>query len=228
MLPRRVRGLRRIEWSRHSPWAASARCWRITRTFPERFWADWQYPDSGFLVLACFLVGVLLHAIGWASFSQLTARHPGVGLRWGFVAAGAVSDGVLKRYWAAIRSAIRPLTFRRRANAGLGRRSHLSGRDPQFDCRVVFSAWCWAQSRLSIVRAYVANAGQNEPDRLCLSDADLYDGVLWLRAWAPRFLGTGAHSDACLLSLSTQANYFCVTGGMRDFGAAQRSGCGAA
>ena len=73
---------------------------------PERFWADWQYPDSGFLVLACFLVGVVVMRSGWASLSQLSANRAGgvAGSLWlvglGLMALSAIGPG---------RSAIRPL-----------------------------------------------------------------------------------------------------------------------
>jgi uncharacterized protein len=59
---------------------------------PERFWADWQYPDSGFLVLACFLLGFCLMRSGWGALARLDARAIDADCA-GAVGAGAVSYG---------------------------------------------------------------------------------------------------------------------------------------
>ena len=39
---------------------------------PELFWADWQYPDSGLLVLAFFLCGVVFMRVGWSRLQTLS------------------------------------------------------------------------------------------------------------------------------------------------------------
>ena len=39
---------------------------------PELFWADWQYPDSGLLVLTFFLCGVYFMRVGWSRLQRLS------------------------------------------------------------------------------------------------------------------------------------------------------------
>ena len=39
---------------------------------PELFWADWQYPDSGLLVLTFFLCGVYFMRVGWSRLQTLS------------------------------------------------------------------------------------------------------------------------------------------------------------
>ena len=39
---------------------------------PELFWADWQYPDSGLLVLSFFLGGVVFMRVGWPRLQSLS------------------------------------------------------------------------------------------------------------------------------------------------------------
>ena len=39
---------------------------------PELFWADWQYPDSGLLVLTFFLCGVVFMRVGWSRLQTLS------------------------------------------------------------------------------------------------------------------------------------------------------------
>ena len=39
---------------------------------PELFWADWQYPDSGLLVLAFFLCCVYFMRVGWSRLQTLS------------------------------------------------------------------------------------------------------------------------------------------------------------
>jgi uncharacterized protein len=65
---------------------------------PERFWIDWQYPDSGFLVLACFLFGVVIMRAGWVPLSVLSARQTRVlsVALW----MGGIVLMTLERYWA--------------------------------------------------------------------------------------------------------------------------------
>ena len=65
---------------------------------PERFWVDWQYPDSGFLVLACFLFGVAIMRGGWIPLSELSVRRTRV------VSVALWLGGMVlmarERYWA--------------------------------------------------------------------------------------------------------------------------------
>jgi len=39
---------------------------------PELFWVDWQYPDSGLLVLTFFLCGVYFMRVGWSRLQTLS------------------------------------------------------------------------------------------------------------------------------------------------------------
>ncbi|MEL0259284.1 MAG: DUF418 domain-containing protein, partial [Halieaceae bacterium] len=126
---------------------------------PERFWADWQYPDSGFLVLACFLVGVVVMRSGWASLSQLSATRAG-----GF-AAGLWLVGLglmaLERYWAW-QVGYSPFD-RTEASPGSLFLADLTyvGATAALAAGWFFSAKWWVTSRrLSVVRAYVASAGR--------------------------------------------------------------------
>ena len=66
---------------------------------PERFWADWQYPDSGFLVLASFLLGFCLMRSGWGALERLTvAQSTGIALAlWGL----GLSLMTIEAYWSA-------------------------------------------------------------------------------------------------------------------------------
>lgn len=66
---------------------------------PEWFWIDWQYPDSGWLVLACFLFGVAIMRDGWGYLQRLTPAQLTriTAICW---CAGLLLM-VLERYWAA-------------------------------------------------------------------------------------------------------------------------------
>ena len=66
---------------------------------PEWFWMDWQYPDSGWLVLACFLFGVAIMRDGWRHLQRLTPAQLSriTAVCW---CVGLLLM-VLERYWAA-------------------------------------------------------------------------------------------------------------------------------
>ena len=126
---------------------------------PERFWADWQYPDSGFLVLACFLVGVVVMRSGWTSFSQLGATRAG-----GF-AAGLWLVGLglmaIERYWAW-QVGYSPFD-KTEASPGSLFLADLTyvGATAALAAAWFFSAQWWVTSkRLPMIRAYVASAGR--------------------------------------------------------------------
>ena len=126
---------------------------------PERFWADWQYPDSGFLVLACFLVGFCFMRGGWPMLTRLT------GLQSALIAAGLWVLGLslmgIEAYWAAAvgyapfeRSDASPMQVLGGDLVYLGATLSLTG-------AWLLSVWCWAQSRkLTRVRSLIASAGQ--------------------------------------------------------------------
>jgi uncharacterized protein len=66
---------------------------------PERFWVDWQYPDSGFLVLAYFIFGFVFMRSGWHRLQSLstTLLLRSVALLWVFGTALML----LERYFNA-------------------------------------------------------------------------------------------------------------------------------
>ena len=45
-----------------------------SENIPERFWVDWQYPDSGLLVLTFFLCGIYFMRVGWPRLKLLSIR----------------------------------------------------------------------------------------------------------------------------------------------------------
>ena len=126
---------------------------------PERFWADWQYPDSGFLVLACFLVGFCLIRSGWGTLARLTlAQSKGIALGlWGL----GLSLMAIERYWAAT---VGYAPFERSDAAPM----QVLGGDLVYLAATLgltsawfFSVWCWVQSAwLLDVRHAIARAGQ--------------------------------------------------------------------
>ena len=126
---------------------------------PEHFWADWQYPDSGFLVLACFLIGVVVMRSGWASFSQLSAARAGrfAGGLW-LVGVGLM---VLERYWGhQIGYSPFDRTEASRGNLFLADLTYL-GATAVLAAAWFFSTKYWVTSmRLLGIRAYVASAGR--------------------------------------------------------------------
>ena len=96
---RRACGLRRSGWILHWPSGSFTEVLAFHATFlPERFWADWQYPDSGFLVLACFLLGFCIMR-GMGRAWRLTARQA-ASTALGFGWWGCLLMGI-EGYWSA-------------------------------------------------------------------------------------------------------------------------------
>ena len=126
---------------------------------PERFWDDWQYPDSGLLVLALFLVGFCLMRGGWDALARLT-RWQSASIALSFWIAGVLLMGV-ESYWSA---AVGYAPFARSDATPL----QVLGGDLVYlaatlilACAWFFSVWCWVQSRWLIgVRGLIASAGQ--------------------------------------------------------------------
>ena len=126
---------------------------------PERFWADWQYPDSGFLVLACFLVGFCFMHGGWSMLTRLTGRQSAV-ITLGLWVLGLSLMGIEAYLAAAVgyapfeRSDASPMQVLGGDLVYLAATLSLTG-------AWFFSVWCWAQSRKLIrVRSLIASAGQ--------------------------------------------------------------------
>ena len=126
---------------------------------PERFWADWQYPDSGFLVLACFLVGFCFMRGGWDVITRLTvAQWTGIAL--GLWVLG-LSLMAIERYWAATlgyapfeRSDASPMQVLGGDLVYLAATLSLTG-------AWFASVWCWVQSAWLVgARDAIARAGQ--------------------------------------------------------------------
>ena len=126
---------------------------------PERFWADWQYPDSGFLVLASFLLGFCLMRSGWGALARLTPAQA-IRIALGLWVLG-LSLMAIERYWAATvgyapfeRSDAAPMWVLGGDLVYLFATLSLTG-------AWFFSVWCWAQSRRLVgVRSLIASAGQ--------------------------------------------------------------------
>jgi uncharacterized protein len=126
---------------------------------PERFWADWQYPDSGLLVLACFLVGFCIMRGGWVALQRLTRRQA-VSIAGGLWVLGLLLMG-FERYWSNTvgyapfeRSDATPLQVLGGDLVYLAATLSLTG-------AWFFSVWCWVQSRWLIgVRGLIASTGQ--------------------------------------------------------------------
>ena len=126
---------------------------------PERFWADWQYPDSGFLVLACFLMGFCFMRGGWNALARLTGRQS-ISIALGLWMLGLSLMGI-EGYWSATagyvpfnRSDATPLQVLTGDLVYLAATLSLTG-------AWFFSVWCWVQSRRLIgVRGLIASAGQ--------------------------------------------------------------------
>jgi len=126
---------------------------------PESFWADWQYPDSGFLVLACFLVGFCFMHGGWSMLTRLTGRQSAV-ITLGLWVLGLSLMGIEAYLAAAVgyapfeRSDASPMQVLGGDLVYLAATLSLTG-------AWFFSVWCWAQSRKLIrVRSLIASAGQ--------------------------------------------------------------------
>ena len=126
---------------------------------PERFWADWQYPDSGFLVLACFLLGFCLMRNGWPVLTRLTGRQSAL-ITLGLWVLGLSLMGI-EAYWAAAvgyapfeRSDAAPMQVLCGDLLYLAATLSLTG-------AWFASVWCWVQSAwLAGARASIARAGQ--------------------------------------------------------------------
>ena len=126
---------------------------------PERFWADWQYPDSGFLVLACFVLGFCLMRSGWNALERLTvAQSTGIALAlWG----PGLSLMTIEAYWSAT------LGYAPFERSGASPMQVLGG-DLVYLVATLslvgawfFSVWSWVQSRWLIApRCFIASAGQ--------------------------------------------------------------------
>ena len=126
---------------------------------PERFWADWQYPDSGFMVLACFLVGFCFMHGGWSMLTRLTGRQSAL-ITLGLWVLGLSLMGIEAYLAAAVgyapfeRSDASPMQVLGGDLVYLAATLSLTG-------AWFFSVWCWAQSRKLIrVRSLIASAGQ--------------------------------------------------------------------
>ena len=126
---------------------------------PERFWADWQYPDSGLLVLACFLVGFCVMRGGWVALQRLTHRQS-VSIAGGLWIMGLSLMG-LEGYWSATvgyapfeRSDATPMQVLCGDLVYLAATLSLTG-------AWFVSVWCWVQSHWLVgVRSFIASAGQ--------------------------------------------------------------------
>jgi len=125
---------------------------------PERFWADWQYPDSGFLVLACFLVGFCLMRSGWGALQSLT-RGESISIALGLWMVGLSLMGV-ERYWSAT---VGYVPFERSDATPL----QVLGGDLVYLVATItlaaawfFSVWCWVHGGWLVgVRRRIASAG---------------------------------------------------------------------
>ena len=126
---------------------------------PELFWADWQYPDSGLLVLSFFLGGVYFMRVGWPRLQSLSMSSC---FR---VAASCWLAGFLlmgvERYLAATMGY---QVFGKSTASALG---VLVG-DVVYLCATIsltgawfISVWCWTRSdRFIALRTRVASAGR--------------------------------------------------------------------
>jgi uncharacterized protein len=126
---------------------------------PERFWADWQYPDSGFLVLACFLIGFcLMRSSGGALVRLAPAQSTGIAL--GLWVLG-LSLMAIEAYWSTTvgyvpfeRSDATPMQVLGGDLVYLAATFSLTG---AWFC----SVWCWVQSRWLVgARDLIASAGK--------------------------------------------------------------------
>lgn len=126
---------------------------------PERFWTDWQYPDSGFLVLACFLLGFCLMRGGWDKLARLTCWQS-ASTALCFWIVGLLLMGI-EGYWSATlgyapfeRSNATPLQV-------LGGDLVYLVATLSLTCAWFFSVQCWVQSRWLIgLRGLIASAGK--------------------------------------------------------------------
>ncbi|MBT5888882.1 MAG: DUF418 domain-containing protein [Halieaceae bacterium] len=126
---------------------------------PELFWADWQYPDSGLLVLSFFLGGVVFMRVGWPRLQSLSmsscCRVAASCWLAGFSLMG------VERYLAATMGY---QVFGKSTASALG---VLVG-DVVYLCATIsltgawfISVWCWTRSdRFIALRTRVASAGR--------------------------------------------------------------------
>ena len=126
---------------------------------PELFWADWQYPDSGLLVLTFFLLGVYFMRVGWPRLQLLTTQS-GYPVAASFWLSGLVLMGV-ERYLSV---SVGYEVFGKSDAAALW---VLLG-DLVYLCATILltgawfvSVWCWTQSNwATALRSRVASAGR--------------------------------------------------------------------
>ena len=126
---------------------------------PELFWADWQYPDSGLLVLTFFLCGVYFMRVGWSRLQTLSMPSC-FRLAASCWLAGLLLMGV-ERYLAATMGY---QVFGKSTASALG---VLVG-DVVYLCATIsltgawfISVWCWTRSdRFIALRTRVASAGR--------------------------------------------------------------------
>ena len=126
---------------------------------PELFWADWQYPDSGLLVLTFFLCGVYFMRVGWPRLQSLSMSSC-FRVAAGCWLAGLVLMGV-ERYLAATmgyqvfsQSTASALWVLFGDVVYLGATLLLTG-------AWFVSVWCWTRSdRFIALRTRVASAGR--------------------------------------------------------------------
>ena len=126
---------------------------------PELFWADWQYPDSGLLVLAFFLCGVYFMRVGWSRLQTLSMPAC-VRMAASCWLAGLLLMGV-ERYLAATmgyqvfgKSTASALWVLFGDMVYLGATLLLTG-------AWFVSVWCWTRSdRFIALRTRVASAGR--------------------------------------------------------------------
>ena len=126
---------------------------------PELFWADWQYPDSGLLVLTFFLCGVVFMRVGWPRLQSLSMSSC-FRVAAGCWLAGLVLMGV-ERYLAATmgyqvfnKSSASALWVLFGDVIYLGATLLLTG-------AWFVSVWCWTRSdRCIALRTRVASAGR--------------------------------------------------------------------
>ena len=126
---------------------------------PELFWADWQYPDSGLLVLTFFLCGVCFMRVGWSRLQRLSMSSC-FRMAAGCWLAGLVLMGG-ERYLAATmgyqvfgKSTASALWVLFGDMVYLGATLLLTG-------AWFVSVWCWIRSdRFIALRTRVASAGR--------------------------------------------------------------------
>ena len=126
---------------------------------PELFWADWQYPDSGLLVLTFFLCGVYFMRVGWSRLQTLSMPSC-FRLAASCWLAGLLLMGV-ERYLAATmgyqvfgKSTASALWVLFGDMVYLGATLLLTG-------AWFVSVWCWTRSdRFIALRTRVASAGR--------------------------------------------------------------------